>query len=154
MASEKSLRVERLKKRAKYCCCRYCGSELHVRQIVFHTQAMARIDLYCDQCQKIEYGVEKEAYASARAFVEATQFNHFPDMEDNEQRLQMNIAKVCNITSWQLRYLGLTNETGLTVPVHINEYGMEQCTTVEDDRLEELLEEADRWMKESSQQEG
>ena len=75
-------------------------------------------------------------------------------MEDNEQRLQMNIAKVCNITSWQLRYLGLTNETGLTVPVHINEYGMEQCTTVEDDRLEELLEEADRWMKESSQQEG
>lgn len=31
---------------------------------------------------------------------------------------------------------------------------MEQCTTVEDDRLEELLEEADRWMKESSQQEG
>ena len=74
MASEKSLRVERLKKRAKYCCCRYCGSELHVRQIVFHTQAMARIELYCDQCQKIEYGVEKEAYASARAFVEATQF--------------------------------------------------------------------------------
>ncbi len=63
MAKEKSLRVDRLKQRAKYCCCRYCGSELHVRQIVFHTQAMARIELYCDQCQKIEYGVEKEAYA-------------------------------------------------------------------------------------------
>ena len=53
MAKEKSLRVDRLKQRAKYCCCRYCGSELHVRQIVFHTQAMARIELYCDQCQKI-----------------------------------------------------------------------------------------------------
>lgn len=152
MTSEKSLRVERLKQRAKYCCCRYCGSELHVRQIVFHTQAMARIELYCDQCQKIEYGVEKEAYASAKAFVEANQFNYFPDMEDNEQRLQMNIAKVCNITSWQLRYLGLTDEAGLTVPVHINEYAMEQCTTVEDDRLEQLLEEADQWAQ-SLQQE-
>jgi hypothetical protein len=123
-----------------------------VRQIVFHTQAMARIELYCEQCQKIEYGVEKEAYASAKAFVEATQFNHFPDMEDNEQRLQMNVAKVCNITSWQLRYLGLTNETGLTVPVYMNEYAMEQCTTIEEDRLEQLLEEADKWVQ-SLQQE-
>jgi hypothetical protein len=97
--------------------------------------------------------VEKEAYASARAFVEATEFNHFPDMEDNEQRLQMNIAKVCNMTSWQLRYLGLTDESGLKVPVHINEYSMEQCTTIEEDRLEQLLEEADQWMKQSSQPE-
>ena len=120
MSTEKSMRVERLKQRAKYCCCRYCGSELHVRQIVFQTQAAARIELYCDQCKKIEYGVEKEAYASAKAFVEATQFNHFPDMEDNEQRRQMNIAKVSNITSWQLRYLGLTNETGFTEPVQQN----------------------------------
>jgi hypothetical protein len=86
MQKEKSLRVERLKQRAKYCCCRYCGGELNVRQIVFHTYAEARIELYCDQCQKIEYGVEKESYMSAKAFVEATEFNFFPDMEDNEQR--------------------------------------------------------------------
>ena len=153
MQKEKSLRVERLKKRTKYCCCRYCGGELNVRQIVFHTYAEARIELYCDQCQKIEYGVEKESYMSAKAFVEATQFNYFPDMEDNEQRLQMNIAKVANMTSWQMRYLGLTNEGGFTVPVHVNEYGMEQCTTVEEDRLEQLLEEADQWMSQLSQQE-
>ena len=153
MSTEKSMRVERLKQRAKYCCCRYCGSELHVRQIVFQTQAAARIELYCDQCKKIEYGVEKEAYASAKAFVEATQFNHFPDMEDNEQRKQMNIAKVSNITSWQLRYLGLTNETGFTVPVQLNEYSMEQATTLREDNLEQLLEEASQWMDQSSQPE-
>jgi hypothetical protein len=64
----------------------------------------------------------------------------------------MNVAKVCNITSWQLRYLGLTNETGLTVPVYMNEYAMEQCTTIEEDRLEQLLEEADKWVQ-SLQQE-
>ena len=57
------------------------------------------------------------------------------------------------LTSWQMRYLGLTNESGFTVPVHVNEYGMEQCTTVEDDRLEQLLEEADQWMSQLSQQE-
>ena len=41
MQKEKSLRVERLKQRAKYCCCRYCGGEMNVRQIVFHTYAEA-----------------------------------------------------------------------------------------------------------------
>ena len=74
MTIEKSPRVERLKVRAKHCCCKYCGSELHVRQIIFQTQADARIELYCDQCQKIEYGVEKEVYASAKAFVQARPF--------------------------------------------------------------------------------
>ena len=150
METEKNLRVERLKARAKHCCCRYCGGELSVKQIVFHGQAAARIELYCDQCQKIEYGIEKEVYQSAKAFVEATEFNHYMDLEDNEQRLQMNIAKVCNITSWQLRYLGLTDENGMTVPTQLNEYRMERCTTVDEDHLESLLEEATAWMMQSS----
>lgn len=153
MSHEKSLRVERLKQRAKTCCCRYCGGELNVRQIIFHTQSMARIELYCDQCQKIEYGVEKEIYTSAKAFVEATKFNHYPDLEDNEHRLQMNISKVCNLTSWQLRFLGLTKETGFVVPVQLNESGMEQCTTIDEDSLEQLLEEANQWMNQSLQPE-
>ena len=65
----------------------------------------------------------------------------------------MNIAKVSNITSWQLRYLGLTNETGFTVPVQLNEYSMEQATTIREDNLEQLLEEASQWMDQSSQPE-
>lgn len=146
---EKSLRVEHLKKRAQRCCCRYCGGILQVRQIVFHSQAAARVELYCEQCQKLEYGIEKELYQSAKAFVEATQFNHYPDLEENEQRLQMNIAKVCNLTNWQLRYLGLCNEKGLTVPVQLNEYDMEHCTTIDEDHLEQLLEEADLWTNQS-----
>lgn len=146
MGQEKSQRVERLKQRAKYCCCRYCGGELQVRQIVFHTQAAARIELYCDQCQKMEYGVEKEVYASAKAFVTATNFNHFSELEDNEQRFQMNVAKVCNLTSWQLRYLGLTGEDGFVVPLQIKDYGMDTCTTIDEDSLEQLLEESGLWM--------
>ena len=148
MLTEKSPRVERLKARAKHCCCKYCG-ELHVRQIIFQTQADARIELYCDQCQKIEYGVEKEIYASARAFVQETQFNHFEDMNDSEQRLQMNIAKVCIMTSWQLKFLGLLKDDGFTVPVHVNEYESDQCTMIDDSDLERLLEEAIQWRERS-----
>jgi len=151
MTMEKSPRVERLKKRAKHCCCRYCGGELQVRQLVYHAQISARIELYCEQCQKMEYGVEREAYVAAKAFVEQTGFNHYPDMEDNEQRKQMNIAKVSNMTGWQMRYLGLTDESGFRVPIQMNEYGMEQCTTVEEDKLEELLKEADQWMSQLSE---
>lgn len=153
MTIEKSPRVERLKARAKHCCCKYCGGELHVRQIIFQTQADARIELYCDQCQKIEYGVEKEVYASAKAFVQATQFNYFEDMDDSERRLQMNIAKVCTMTSWQLKFLGLLKDEGFTVPVHVNEYESDQCTTIDDSDLEALLEEAVQWKTQSLQPE-
>lgn len=151
MLVEKSPRVERLKERAKQCCCKYCGGQLQVRQIIFQTQVDARVELYCDQCQKIEYGVEKEIYASSKAFVLATQFNYFEDVDDSEQRLQMNIAKVCSMTSWQLKFLGLLKDDGFTVPVHVNEYESDQCTTIEDSDLERLLEEAVQWKKRSLQ---
>lgn len=153
MAIEKSLRVERLKERATHCCCRYCGSELHVRQIIFQTQADIRVELYCDQCQKIEYGVEKEIYESAKAFVQATGFNHFEDMDDNEKRLQMNIAKVCSMTNWQLKFMGLVKDEGFIVPVQLNEYDSDQCTTIDDSDLERLLEEAVQWREQSLQPE-
>lgn len=151
MLVEKSPRVERLKERVKQCCCKYCGGQLQVRQIIFQTQVDARVELYCDQCQKIEYGVEKEIYASSKAFVLATQFNYFEDVDDSEQRLQMNIAKVCSMTSWQLKFLGLLKDDGFTVPVHVNEYESDQCTTIEDSDLERLLEEAVQWKKRSLQ---
>jgi hypothetical protein len=93
--------------------------------------------------------VEKEIYASARAFVQETQFNHFEDMNDSEQRLQMNIAKVCIMTSWQLKFLGLLKDDGFTVPVHVNEYESDQCTTIDDSDLERLLEEAIQWRERS-----
>lgn len=148
-----SLRIKHLKKRATHCCCRYCGGELHVRQIIFYTQADARIELYCDQCQKIEYGVEKEIYESAKAFVQSTKFNHFSDMEENEQRLQMNIAKVCDLTTWQLKRLGLLKDEGFCVPVHQNDVEIEGCTTFDEDILATMLEEAGQWQTQLSQQE-
>ncbi|MDO4281479.1 MAG: hypothetical protein Q4C56_07605 [Peptococcaceae bacterium] len=150
MSIEKSPRVERLKERAKHCCCRYCGGELAVRQIIFYTQAEARVELYCDSCEKIEYGVEKSLYASAKALVESMDFNYFPDLAEGEERKQMNIAKVCALTSWQMRYLGLLSDDGFKVPIEITEYGMDECTTIADGDLDELLEEVEQWETSSS----
>lgn len=149
-----SPRVEKLKERATHCCCRYCGGKLEVRQIFFHTQASARIELYCDQCKKIEYGVEKDIYEAARTFVNATEFNHFQDIEDNEKRLQMNIAKICSVTTWQLRYLGLLSDNGFTVSVNKNKYEEDQCTTIEQSDLVGLLKEAYQWPSQLLKQEG
>lgn len=150
MTIEKSQRIEHLKERAKRCCCRYCGGELHVRQIIFHTQADARVELYCDRCKKIEYGIEREIYEGARAFVQSTHFNHFPDMENNAQRLQMNVAKVCQLTNWQLRYLGFLSDEGFSAPLQVREYEEEQCTTIAESALSKLLEEAGQWKTLSS----
>lgn len=143
-------RIERLKKRAEHCCCRYCGGELHVRQIIFHTQAEARIELYCDQCAKIEYGVEKAIFEGAKAFVNSTEFNYFPSLDDSEQRLQMNIAKVCSLTNWQLRFLGLVDDEGFKVPIEKNLFDDDQCTTFDQSNLLDLLKEASLWHEQLS----
>lgn len=145
MKQDISPRIERLKHRSKSCCCRYCGGDLNVRQLFFQTDASSRIELYCDSCEKIEYGVEKELYLAAEAYVDATGFNAFPDAVEGERRRQMNIAKASGIASWMLRWLGLTDEEGFTVPVSTSGMNLDAMTTVDDDALEALLKEAEAW---------
>lgn len=50
--------------------------------------------------------MEKEIYQSAEFFVEEMAFNHYPDLDDNQRRKQMNIAKVCEIMAWENRNMG------------------------------------------------
>ena len=68
--NQKLPRVEHLKERAKDCCCSYCGGDLAVRRILYQTTAEYRIELYCDNCEKIEYGVPRALYDSAKAAIE------------------------------------------------------------------------------------
>lgn len=143
--SKVSPRVERLKRRTKTCCCRYCGGELHVRQLFFQTDASSRVELYCDSCEKIEYGVEKEIYAAAEAYVDSTGFNAFPEASEGERRRQMNISRVVNGSSWVMRWLGLTDDAGFVVPVEPGGSSLESTTTVDDGNLMRLLEEAEAW---------
>lgn len=136
-------RLAMLKKRVKRCVCKFCGHPLHLRRILFSEFEDARIEIFCEHCGRIEFGVEREIYASARYFVEEMGFNYYPDLDENAQTLQMNIAKVCEIMAWENQNLGILNQEGfcLTLPRSLHSLG--ECIVLEDEDLREDEEEID-----------
>ena len=108
-------RIENLKRRAKRCVCKNCGGELSLRRIVFNDIDLARVEIYCEHCQRIEFGVEPEIYACASGFVDSFGFNYYEDLDRNEQARKMNIAKVSEILSWSLKNMGLLTNEGFSV---------------------------------------
>ena len=130
-------RLNMLKKRTKRCVCKYCGGELKLRKIIFSELEDARIEIFCSNCNRIEFGVEPEIYRSAKFFIENSMFNCYPDLDDSEQTKQMNVAKVAEIMSWQDQNLGFLNEEGFTVPLNIKENFLGECITLSEDDVEE-----------------
>ena len=139
-------RVEQLKARTKSCCCSFCGGELSVKRVLLQTSPDWRIELYCDTCEKIEYGVPQALFDSAKAAVERLGFNYYPEMEAGATRTQMNISKLATLTSWQLRYAGLDDDERLGAPVAVGASGMDATTVVADSELDELLKEVESWL--------
>ncbi len=143
--NQKLPRVEHLKERAKDCCCSYCGGDLAVRRILYQTTAEYRIELYCDNCEKIEYGVPRALYDSAKAAIERLGFNYYPETEEGVTRNQMNIAKLSTLTAWQLRYLGMIDDERLKDAAEGSTQSMDTSTIVSEDDLDELLKEVETW---------
>ncbi len=143
--NQKLPRVEHLKERAKDCCCSYCGGDLAVRRILYQTTAEYRIELYCDNCEKIEYGVPRALYDSAKAAIERLGFNYYPETEEGVTRNQMNIAKLSTLTAWQLRYLGMIDDERLKDAAEGSTQSMDTNTIVSEDDLDELLKEVEPW---------
>ena len=114
-------RREILKKRVKRCVCKYCGSSLNINRIVFSEFEDARIELFCENCDRIEYGVEPEIYQCAKSLAEELELNLFPEFDDNENTKQLNIAKLCEIMSWENKQLGFLNHEGFQIPVNMQE---------------------------------
>ena len=133
-------RVEILKQRAKRCRCKYCGGKLSLKRIVFNEFDEARIELYCDACEQIEFGVEPEIYQSAENFVDNLNFNHYPDLDQNIRTRRMNVAKVCEIMAWGFKNTGLLKEDGFTVPVVCENHTLEHCLILTEDDLAEETE--------------
>ena len=140
--SQKS-RIEELKARTKRCCCKFCGGELEVKRIIYSEYENARIEIFCKNCERVEYGVEKEIYQSAEFFVDEMEFNHYPDLDDNQRRKQMNVAKVCEIMAWENRNMGFIDANGFTVPVKMNPDVIGNCIVLDDEALEAACWEAD-----------
>jgi len=131
-------RFEMLKKRTKRCVCKYCGGRLKLRRIIFSEFEDARVEMFCSECNRIEFGVEKEIYQSAKFFVENSKFNLYPDLDESAQTKQMTISKICEIMAWENQNLGWLNADGFTVPLEVNENFLGECITLTD---EDLLDE-------------
>ena len=102
-----------LMERAKHVVCKQCGGPLTTALIVYDIYGGAGEELYCQNCQKQEFGVEKEIYNLAEYYVENFQFNYFYDMEENDVNFQLNVAKVCDMIGWVLKNIDLLDENGL-----------------------------------------
>ncbi len=114
-------RMEDLVSRSERCCCKQCGGKLEVRIVVYNKYGGSGAELYCDHCQKIEYGTEPEIYRAAKNFVDRLGFNHFVDLEENERTYMLNIAKVCEILSWGGKYWGLLGKDGFNIALELPE---------------------------------
>lgn len=140
-------RIENLKQRSKRCVCSYCGRALSLRRIIFNDIEDARIEIFCDNCDRIEFGVEPEIYYSAASFVDNLEFNYFEGMDQNEKTRKMNIAKVCEILAWGCKNMGLINRNGFCVPINMAQNNWAELLIVKDEEIdaskdfEELLEE-------------
>jgi len=133
-------RLTMLKERAKRCQCKYCGGNLVVRQLSFSSLEDARIEIFCKNCDRIEFGVEPEIYLNARFFVEETGFNCYPDLDNSERTKQMTIAKVCEIMTWENQNIGILTPDGFRVPLFMNENYIGECITLSDADLEDITE--------------
>ena len=137
-------RIDMLKGRTKRCVCKYCGGNLRLRRIIFSTYEDTRVEIFCENCNWIEFGVEPEVYISAKYFVEESGFNCFSDLDDNERTKQMTIAKVCEIMTWQDQNIGILNKDGFNIDLMINENFLGQCITLKERDLDfdvDLIEE-------------
>lgn len=114
-------RIAMLKARAKRCVCKYCGEELHLKRIIFSNIEGIRIEIFCERCGKIEFGVEKEIYQCARNFVEEMNFTCYPDLDQNEDTRRMTIAKVCEIIAWADQKRNFLDENGFKVNLEITD---------------------------------
>ena len=130
-------RVETLKKRKNRCVCKYCGGPLAIKRIMFSDIKDARIELYCDNCERIEYGIEPEIYQSACNFVDNLEVDFYDTLDNNDSKRLMNIAKVCEIIAWGYRNVGLLNADGFTVELDMNNEVWEECMILENDQVPE-----------------
>lgn len=105
-------RNKMLERRAKTCCCRYCGGTLEVRMWIYNKFGGAGAELYCGNCNKIEFGTAPEIYNMAKDFIDANDFDYYFDLENNNEKYQMNIAKVCDILSWCSKEWGILDSSG------------------------------------------
>ena len=134
-------RIDVLKSRVKRCVCKYCGGKLMLRRIIFSDFEDARVEIFCSACDRIEFGVEPEIYQSAKFFVENSETNFYPGLDDNEQTRQMTIARVAEIMTWENKNIGILDNNGFNIQLNYNENFVGESLNLSEDDLDEEQEE-------------
>lgn len=133
--AEEQAELLRLQKRAKTCKCHYCGGALELRKITYSSYDISKIEIYCSNCNRIEYGVEPEIYEVAKYFVDELNFDHYVDWDNNIRKREMNIAKVNEIIAWGCRNLGLLTEDGFTSELQMRPELLGEAVIITDKEL-------------------
>ena len=115
------LRTDALKQRISHVICKYCGGRLEIKRMNYSKDNDNRVELYCPDCDKLEYGVEKEIYELACYMVDGLKFNYYSEIEDVDKRKKLNIAKIGETTEWMMNQLGILNEKGFVYEVSMSE---------------------------------
>lgn len=126
----------RLRKRVRRCRCSYCGGTLELRKLTYSSYEVSKLEVYCDHCKRIEYGVEPEIYDVSEYFVDELGFDYYKDLDNNIRKREMNIAKISEIIDWGCRNLGILTEDGFVMPVNLNSALLGEALLIEDEKLE------------------
>lgn len=118
--SEQNERIAELRKRASRCVCRYCGEKLSLRKITYAAYDEAKIEVFCEKCERIEYGVEPEIYKVSEYFVDEIGYDHYPSIDLSVRKKRMNIAVICDIISWGFKNTGLLDKDGFKAALDLN----------------------------------
>lgn len=138
---EQSRRLKELRERAARCCCRYCGNPLTLRKITYAAYDEAKIELYCENCNRIEAGTEPEIYKMAAYYVDEMQYDHYLNLDNSPQKRRMNIALICDILTWGFKNSGLLSKEGFNIALKLDEDIMAEAFSISDQYLESLHEE-------------
>ena len=76
----------------------------------------------------------------AKYFVDEMGFDYYSDLDECEQKRNMNVAKVCEIVSWGLENLGYLDGDGLKYPVDLANLVVGEDVIFDDDLLKRLKE--------------
>lgn len=128
-------RMEILKKRKRHCVCRFCGNKLELKRMLFHDIDEARTEIFCYQCERIEYGTEREIYEVARCFVEEFAFDFHMGEGNKEKNKRYTIAKICDILGWGLRKMGYLDAEGFRIKPELDMRFMQEAFLLSDKDL-------------------
>lgn len=63
----------------------------------------------------------------------------YENMEDNDLKRKMTIAKVGEIMAWGFRNVGMLDDDGFTIPLRVKDEDWQECMVLESDQVPDAL---------------